>query len=122
MHGVVKFPLRCLVFFTFAKSDIGSNAKFVQIRSYFSSVFSRIRTEHGDFIQSEYVKIRTKNNPVFGHFSRIVLKDYKFLVTIQIFLHPSQRKLPFYNYVFICILIFLNVDTNRKVTQNISFP
>ena len=36
----------------------------VQIRSYFWSVFS--------CIQSEYRKIRTRNNSVFGHFSRSV--------------------------------------------------
>ena len=36
--------------------------KSVQIRSYFWSVFSCIRTE--------YRKIRTKNNSVFGHFLR----------------------------------------------------
>ena len=34
----------------------------VQIRSFFWSVFSRIRTEYG--------KIRTRKNSVFGHFSR----------------------------------------------------
>ena len=37
--------------------------KSVQIQSYFWSVFSCIRTE--------YRKIRTRNNSVFGHFSRI---------------------------------------------------
>ena len=36
--------------------------KSVQIRSYFWSVFS--------CIQTEYRKIRTRNNSVFGHFSR----------------------------------------------------
>ena len=36
--------------------------KSVQIQSYFWSVFSCIRTE--------YRKIRTRNNSVFGHFSR----------------------------------------------------
>ena len=39
-------------------------AKSVQILSYFWSVFSYIRTEYG--------KIRTRNNSVFGHFSRSV--------------------------------------------------
>ena len=46
--------------------------KSVQIRSYFWSVFSCIRTEYGDLlnlrIQSEYRKIRTRNNSVFGRF------------------------------------------------------
>ena len=60
--------------------------KVVQIRSYFWFVFSCIRTEYGDLrsvfscirteysvnfhIQSEYRKIRTRNNSVFKHFSR----------------------------------------------------
>ena len=51
--------------------------KSVQIRSYFWSVFSCIRTEYGNLlhnlrIQSEYKKIRTRNNSVFGHISRCV--------------------------------------------------
>ena len=46
----------------------------VQIRSYFWSVFPRIRTEYGEIylslrIQSECGKMRTRNNSVFGHFS-----------------------------------------------------
>ena len=48
--------------------------KSVQIRSYFWSVFSCIRTEYIYYvnlhIQSEYREIRTRNNSVFGHFSR----------------------------------------------------
>ena len=47
---------------------------------FFWSVFSRIRTEYGDLlrkslycvnlrIQSEYGKMRTRKNLVFGHFS-----------------------------------------------------
>ena len=48
--------------------------KCVQKRSFFSSVFSRIRTEHGVSlcIQSEYGKIRTRKHSVFGHFLRSV--------------------------------------------------
>ena len=42
--------------------------KSVQIRSYFWSVFS--------CIQSEYREIRTRNNSVFGHFSRSVCTVY----------------------------------------------
>ena len=46
--------------------------KNVQIRSFFWSVFSRIRTEYGVSlrIQSECGKTRTRKNSVFGHFSR----------------------------------------------------
>ena len=49
--------------------------KSVQIRSYFWSVFSCIRTE--------YRKIRNRNNSVFGHFSRSVgsLKNARKAVT-----------------------------------------
>ena len=51
--------------------------KSVQMRSYFWSVFSCIRTEYEDLlcnllIQSEYRKIGTTNNFEFGHFSRSV--------------------------------------------------
>ena len=41
--------------------------EIVQIRSYFWSVFSCIRTEYG--------KIRTRNNSVFGDFSRSGICD-----------------------------------------------
>ena len=48
--------------------------KSLQIRIYLWSVFSCIWTEYGEIwslrIQSEYWKIRTRNNSVFGHFSR----------------------------------------------------
>ena len=43
--------------------------KSVQIRCFFCSVFSHIRTEYG--------KIRTRKNTVFGHFSRSVQIDLK---------------------------------------------
>ena len=46
--------------------------KSVQIRRFFWSVFSRIRTEYGEIslrIQSECRKIRTIKNSVFGHIS-----------------------------------------------------
>ena len=48
--------------------------KIVQIRSYFWSVFS--------CIQSEYRKIRTRNNSVFGHFS-LSGEDGFYSVTFQ---------------------------------------
>ena len=47
--------------------------KSVQIRIYFWSVFLCIWSEYGEIIspriQSEYIKIRTRNNFVFRHFS-----------------------------------------------------
>ena len=49
--------------------------KSVQIRSYFWYLFSCIRTEYGEILrispfQSECGKIPTRNNSLFGHFSR----------------------------------------------------
>ena len=46
--------------------------KSVQIRRFFWSVISRIRTEYGVSlrIQSKYEKIQTRKNSVFGHFLR----------------------------------------------------
>ena len=61
------YYLRCQFFHNFRKILIDHCVKSVQIRSYFWSVFSLIRTEYEE---SEYRKIRTKNNSVFGHFSR----------------------------------------------------
>ena len=46
--------------------------KTVRIRSFFWSIFS--------CFQSEYRKIRTRNNSVFGHFSRSVLPLYSITV------------------------------------------
>ena len=55
-------------------SDDNHCVKSVQIRSYFWPVFSCIRIEYGVNlrIQSEYRKIRTRNNSVFTQFSRSV--------------------------------------------------
>ena len=53
--------------------SIAHCVKSVQIRSYFWSVFSCIWIEYVNLrIQSEYRKIWTRNNCVFGHFSRSV--------------------------------------------------
>ena len=54
---------------TTRKSCKSHCVKSVQIRSFFCSVFSRIRTLSLR-IQSECWKIRTRKNSVFGHFSR----------------------------------------------------
>ena len=47
--------------------------KSVQIRSYFCSVFSVFGLNAGRY-QSEYRKMRTRNDSVFGHSSRRVFK------------------------------------------------
>ena len=44
--------------------------KSVEIQSFFWSVFSHIRTEYGEILQSKCGKIRTRKNSIFGHFSR----------------------------------------------------
>ena len=48
--------------------------KSVQIQSFFWSVFCCIRTEYGDLRENIYIykyrKTWTRNNSVFGHFSR----------------------------------------------------
>ena len=54
--------------------------KSVQIRSFLWCVFYRIRTEYEEIvflrIQSEFMKIRTRKNSVFGHFTRSVCFPY----------------------------------------------
>ena len=66
----------------FWKNSTNSHCvKSVQIRCYFWSVFSGIWTE--------YRKIRTRNNSVFGHFSRSVYTEESF--------NPFQLTLTFLN-------------------------
>ena len=53
----------------------------VQIRSYFWSVFCCIRTEYGDWrvnlrVQSEYRKIRTRNNCIWTLFLKLVFLQW----------------------------------------------
>ena len=66
--------------------------KFVQIRSYFWSVFS---------CRTEYRKIRARNNSVFEHFSR-----RKFMITEG---NACRRFNGVYNYnaksIFYCLLV-----------------
>ena len=70
----------------------------VQIRSFFWSVFSCIWTEIYGVnlrIQSEYRKIRTRKNSVFGHFSRSVtfINNSK-SVNIHLKWSPFYNKVP----------------------------
>ena len=71
-YGVISgsyFPVFGLYFSCFR---IFQFVKSVNIQSYFWSVFSYIRIEHRDLLgKSEYRKIRTRNIPELGHFSRI---------------------------------------------------
>ena len=80
----------------------------VQIRSYFWSVFSCIRTGYGDLlvnlhIQSHNKKIRTKNNSAFGHFSRSVNGLRRPLVCRMKWLHENfnhfVRLLPYFDFL-----------------------
>ena len=72
--------------------------KSVQIRTYFWSIFSCIWTE--------YRKIRTRNNTIFGHFSRSgYLNNYflNFLVfTFLLFKHAIKCVSDQYNTEEIC--------------------
>ena len=54
-------------------TDVFHSVKSVQIQSCFCSVLYCIRIEVNLRIQSKYRKIRTRNNSVFGHFSRSAL-------------------------------------------------
>ena len=79
--------------------------KKAQIRSFFWSVFSLIRTEYGKIlcIQCECGKIRTRKNSVFGHFSRSVLRCY-----ISSDCYSSLQK-----YVWITIVIVTRFHLGR---------
>ena len=72
------------------------------LRSFFQSVFSRIRTETEIYsvffrIQSKCRKIRTRKNSVFGHFSRSDEQQLMEKHTFQVFLEQSQ----FYSMTYI---------------------
>ena len=72
--------------------------KSVEIRSFFWSVFSCIRTEYGVYsvnlrIQSKYRKIRTRKISVFGHFSRCEIILEKVFQVMRRDIHSSE--LPF---------------------------
>ena len=70
LHSDLKFLLEIMNFMKKLNYNLYSKencVKNIQIRRYFCSVFS--------CIQSEYRKIRTRNNSVFGHFSRSVIKS-----------------------------------------------
>ena len=68
--------------------------KSIQIQSYFWFAFSCIRIEYRRYfvslrIQSECKKIRTRNNSVFGHFSRSAYLINPFVFNAP-FLYPLK--------------------------------
>ena len=67
--------------------------KSVQIRSFFWSVFSRIRTEYGKIrsIHSECGKIQNRKNCVFGQFSRSSLFMNYLYNSFHIFILASNK-------------------------------
>ena len=76
----------------------GHCVKSVQIWIYFWSVFSCIWTEYGEIwslrIQSEYRKMWTRNNSVFGHFSRsegVDIASWYFFSQIKSPEHAASR-------------------------------
>ena len=72
LHSDLKFLLEIMNFMKKLNYNLYSKencVKNIQIRRYFCSVFS--------CIQSEYRKIRTRNNSVFGYFSRSMSHTHK---------------------------------------------
>ena len=88
---------------SFVLSHVTSHCvKSVQIWSYFWSVFSCIRTEYGEIrsiwlrsIQSEYRKIRTRNNSVFGHISRSDQQTYWQGSDLKLIAPPKHKQTKF---------------------------
>ena len=77
------------------KSENGSLREKCPNRSYFWTAFSCTWPEYRNTgIQSEYRKIRTRNNSVFGHFSRIKKSCLSLLITILVFLSEKYIALP----------------------------
>ena len=72
--------------------------KSAQIRRFFLSVFSRIRTKYG--------KIRTRKNSVFGHFSHIVSDLKEFLILIKTFQSSILVYMLNLNFSFRYIYVF----------------
>ena len=77
--------------------------KSVQIRSYFWSVFS--------CIQSKYRKIRTRNNSIFGHFSRSVMFTMNMSSQIfHLFIWSLRRRF--------VVEVFLNILRKTPVPES----
>ena len=101
-------------------SELNHCVKSGQIRSFFWSVFSRIRTEYGETvslrIHSECGKTRTRKNAVFGHFSRskyfIIVG---FLLTFYVF--------PLISNMFFSIVVSFDFvkKVSRAETFNLTF-
>ena len=75
MRIFVNFPHLPFKLDNFVGSEKGITLReSVQIRSFLWSLFSCISTEYGDLrsIQSEYKKMRSRKNSLFGHFLRSV--------------------------------------------------
>ena len=75
--------------------------KSVQMRSFFWSVFSRIRTEYGYGVflrtQSECGKIRIRKNSVFRHFLR-----HSVLIVFKLLYECKQFLLKLYYFYYWC--------------------
>ena len=66
-RSVLSNEIGCGCLIAICYRNIPHCVKSVQIRSFFWSVFSCIRTEYGEILCR---KIRSRKNSVFGHFSR----------------------------------------------------
>ena len=86
--------------------------KSVQIRSFFWSVFSRMRTEYSVSLrtQSECRKIRTRRDSVFGHFPRRLRG--LFLIHLSQFVWTVNKLIGFYEMRPL-VLNGINVNENN---------
>ena len=75
--------------------------KSVQIRSYFWSIFS--------CNQSEFRTIRTRNNSVFGHFSRSDMKYPEIKLTAGVFHHGHFGR----NEIWLWVMKFYGITTPK---------
>ena len=97
--------------------------KSFQIRSFFWSVFSRIRTEYTERyegslrFQSEYGKIRTRKNSVFGYFTQCPLS---LLLTFKQFIHFDCISTAVSEHIFVGFLGLPVRHNNSIIAVNLS--
>ena len=110
------------------KKKISSNihcVKSVQIQSFFWSVFSHIRTEYGEILQSKCGKIQTRKNSIFGHFSRSNClteehSEHTQTSEIDLFVKKSYQ-LNTVDWLFLQKISILNVWLNSAYTSPFHF-
>ena len=81
--------------------------KGVQIRSYFCSIFSYIRTEYG--------KIRARKNAVFGHFSRNVVYYASQPKEVMKSLVDKIDVIGFFAVMWLVLITFVGAEKGRYI-------